>query len=374
MNKRQRQRANLRRAQHARALVADRPRLTLDRKSYPKVKSAHIVPRMFQRPWAVDDQVAVHVDGKSGCVLMSTRKAGTRARYYRRVRPNGESSDDIEASLSVMEDVAREPLGDLIDGKPFTTHRKGTVAQLLGLQILRGPAFFEQRKELIVPTLQALEAKDFKPSGLALVGGDVEKARQQVIDAYLDPTARFMTMLTTSMKMATVLGHMRWHVVHFDGPLLAYSDHPVVLWPMSLAIAAPFKRQGLAPMTTLEIRVPIAPNVAIVMNWIDRTDESLCSLPPSAAGELNAFTVAQADRQWMHQPGSEPDVPRGVFSPISRAIDPTYDRATMLGSMRRATAERFLERVKNRQHVRDVEVIVDVDLPGAPKAAYGLSI
>lgn len=369
MNKRQRQRANLRRAHHARALAADRPRLTLDRKCYPEVKSAHIVPRMFQRPWAVDDQVAVHVDGKSACVLMSTRKAGTRARYYRRVRPNGQATDDIEASLSVLEDVAREPLGDLIAGASLTAFRKGTVAQLLGLQMLRGPAFFAQREELIIPTLQALEAKDFKPSGLASAGGDVEKARQAVISAYLDPTARLMMMLTTSLKMATLLGHMRWHIVQFDGPLLAYSDHPVVLWPMQLEATRPFKRQGLAPMAALEIRVPIAPNFAIMMNWIDRSDEAHCSLPPTAAGELNAFTVAQADRQWMHQPGNEPDVPRGVFSPISRAIDPTYDRATMLGSVRRATAERFLERVKNRQHVHDVEVIIDVDLPGARKAA-----
>jgi hypothetical protein len=321
---------------------------------------------MFQRPWALDDQVAVHVDGKRDCFLMSTRNAGTRARYYRRVRPNGQSTDDIEASLSVLEDVAREPLGELIVGEPLTAHRKGTVAQLLGLQILRGPAFLEQRQELIVPTLQALQAKDFKPSGL---DGDVEKARQKVIAAYLDPTARFMMMLTTSMKVATVLGYMRWHVVRFDGPLLAYSDHPVVLWPMSLATTAPFKRQGLAPMAALEIRVPIAPNVAIVMNWIDRTDEAQCCLPPTAAAELNAFTVAQADRQWMHQPGSEPEVATGTFSPISRVIDPTYGGATMLLSTRRATAERFLERVTKRQHVHDVEVIVDVDLPGARSAA-----
>jgi hypothetical protein len=118
-----------------------------------------------------------------------------------------------------------------------------------------------------------LRAHVYKEGGHA---GEVLPPRppQWVIDVYLEPTARFMTMLTTSMKMATVLGHMRWHVVHFDGPLLAYSDHPVVLWPMFLAIAAPFKRQGLAPMAALEIRVPIAPNIAIVMNWIDRTDES----------------------------------------------------------------------------------------------------
>lgn len=41
-----------------------------------------------------------------------------------------------------------------------------------------------------------------------MVGGDVEKARQQVIDAYLDPTARFMTMLSESLERASRLAPM----------------------------------------------------------------------------------------------------------------------------------------------------------------------
>jgi hypothetical protein len=30
----------------------------------------------------------------------------------------------------------------------------------------------------------------------------------------------------------------------------------------------------------------------------------------------------------MHQPGSEPEVPNGTFSPITRVIDPAYGGAT----------------------------------------------
>ncbi len=172
---------------------------------------------MYQRAFAVDDKVAVHIDGAAKCVVMRTTKAGTRARYYRRIRPDGEPIDDIEASLSVIEDKAREPLAELIAGEPITVERKGIVAQLLGVQMLRGPAFFEQREKLIVPMLDELEVKDFKPRGLASVGGDVERAREKLVKAYLDPTQRFLTMLTTAVKMATVLAHMRWHVVRFDG-------------------------------------------------------------------------------------------------------------------------------------------------------------
>jgi len=226
--------------------------------------------------------------------------------------------------------------------------------------MLRGPAFFEQREELIVPILEGLESTDFTPRGMAAVGGEVDQARTKLVRAYLDPTQRFLTMLTSAVKMATVLAHMRWHMLRFEGPLLAYSDHPIVLWPMDLATSAPFGRQGLGPLSALEVRVPIAPDVAILMNWVDRSDQAPVPLGARAAAELNAFTVGQADRQWMHRPGNEPDVPAGILAPISRLIEPSYDRLALLRSARRTAAEAFIKRVKNRRYVEDVEVLVDV--------------
>jgi hypothetical protein len=80
---------------------------------------------------------------------------------------------------------------------------------------------------------------------LANVGGNVEAARRQVVKAYLDPTQRFVTMLATTVKVANVLAHMRWTVLRFEGPLLAYSDHPVVPWPDSIDRTRPFSKQGL---------------------------------------------------------------------------------------------------------------------------------
>ena len=79
-----------------------------------------------------------------------------------------------------------------------------------------------------------------------------------------------MTMLTSSVKLATLFAHMRWQILRFDGCLLAYSDHPVVVWPMDVTRSAPFARQGLGPLTALEIRVPISPSAAILMTWVDR--------------------------------------------------------------------------------------------------------
>jgi Protein of unknown function (DUF4238) len=368
MNRRQRHRRHARRRVHARTGALDRPRLVLERDSYSEVKSSHIVPRMYQRAWAVDDQVSVHVDGAESCVQMPTRKAGTRSRYYQRSRPGGETIHDIEASLAYVEDKATLPLNELIAGEPLTVESKGGVAQLLALQMLRGPAFFEQREEILTPMLKELQAGDFKPAAVAAAGGDVAEVRRRLLKAYLDPTQRFMTMLTTAVKMASLLSLMRWQILRFDDPVVAYSDHPVVLWPMDLDRSAPFARQGLGPLSALEIRAPISPQAAILMTWVDRSDEAAVRLGALAAGELNAFTVGQADRQWMHQPGTEPPVPSEIFAPLSRLAVPSYDRRAALGSSRRAAATRFVERVTKRRHVNDVEVIVDLPALLVPAA------
>jgi hypothetical protein len=50
----------------------------------------------------------VHVLGKDEPVLMAIADAGTRSRFYRRARPNGESIDDIEASLAEVETKSRD--------------------------------------------------------------------------------------------------------------------------------------------------------------------------------------------------------------------------------------------------------------------------
>jgi hypothetical protein len=97
------------------------------------------------------------------------------------------------------------------------------------------------------------------------------------------------------MKVATILTQMRWHVLCFKRPVLVYSDQPVVLWPMNVGSSRPFRSPHLGPLTMLEVRVPISPRVAILMNWIDRSDVIGLKLDSRAAAELNAFTVAQAE-------------------------------------------------------------------------------
>jgi Protein of unknown function (DUF4238) len=337
----------------------------------PRVDNGHIVPRMFQRAWEGEGRrVAVHADRRAVCEVKSTKVVGARGPYYRRTRPrHGTEIDDIEASLAYVEDKAAPVLRQLIAGKPLTVERKGGLAQLFGVQMMRGPAFFAQHEEIHRSVLEGIQASDLKPGHLASVGGDLDLARKQVIDVHLDSTYRFVTMLRYAVKVAGILSLMRWHVLRFDASLLAYSDHPVVLWPMNVKRTRPFSRQGLGPLTMLEIRVPIAPDAAILMNWIDRSDEVGVPMNRNAAAELNAFTVAQADKEWMHQAGSEPEIAEGIFAPLSRLIDPSYDRAAAERSVRRAHADKFHKRAAKRQWVNELDVVVDVGTSPPLRAA-----
>jgi hypothetical protein len=316
---------------------------------------------MYQRAWEEGErQVRVHDVGKPGCELRSTKVAGTRGPLYRRTRPQGTATDDFEASLGGIEGRSARPLRELIAGGPITVERKGAVAQLLAMQIMRGSAFSAAHGEIIDDLFDKASSGDFKARYLASVGGDVERARQGAKEAFNGQTNRLKTMLSYAIKVSNVLALMRWQLLRFDGPLLAYSDHPVVLWPMNATRRTPFGKQGLGPLTTIEIRAPIAPGVAVLMNWIDDSDLNAVEMGAEAAAELNAFTIGQAEREWMHAPGTEPEVAGGFFSPISRRVDPAYGRVAARSSARRKFAQKSFEKARNRTWLHDIDVIVDV--------------
>lgn len=165
----------------------------------------------------------------------------------------------MEASLAHVENKATPALRQIIAGEPLTIERNGALAQLFGAQMMRGSAFFEQHEELHRSALEGLKASDLKATHLAAVGADLDLARRQVMEVHLDSTYRFVTTLTYAIKVAGILSLMRWHVLRFDDPLLAYSDHLIVLWPMNVERTRPFPRQRLGQLTMLEVRVPIVP-------------------------------------------------------------------------------------------------------------------
>jgi hypothetical protein len=102
MNRKQsHRRLERRRAHHAQAR---RPRNLMRRASHSTVKQAHIVPKAYQANFAVDDRVALHVDGR--CMPANIKNTGTRGPY--RVGRIGAARDAI-ASLLLCATSGIEP-------------------------------------------------------------------------------------------------------------------------------------------------------------------------------------------------------------------------------------------------------------------------
>jgi hypothetical protein len=330
----------------------------LSQETYPKVNHGHIVPVTYQRNFAAGEKVAVHVPGRSDCVQLLIQNAGTRRRFYRRRRMDGSEIDDFEATLAYVESRSAPALCEVARGASLTDSRKEALMQFFALQMVRGPAFFAVQYESIERFVPDLTEADVKPALLEQTEGDLRVARQKVVELFRHPTQQLLRMTTTAVKVAAVLGSMRWQVLTFEEPLLAYSDQPVVIWPRGVELfTTPPAKPSFGPLDALEVCVPLGVHVALLMTWADLPDRhDPIVAPPPYAAEINALVIGQADKQWMHRPGAEPPVASGPIRPLSRAFERRYTASGVITSRRRATTEKYLRRVRNRRFLNDIQV------------------
>jgi hypothetical protein len=127
-------------------------------------------------------------------------------------------------------------------------------------------------------------------------------------------------MLSGGTQMSALVGTMHWSLLEFRSPVVATSDDPMVIWRRGVRSQRPTARPfDLDDIACSEIRVPVSPRHAILMTWCDEPDDEAprfkCARQVSAV--LNAFTIAQADRQWFHRPGWEPPRATGSLLPLA---------------------------------------------------------
>jgi hypothetical protein len=327
------------------------------RSAYPRVKRGHIVPAVYLKNFAASNQVALHRLDRRECELRNVKTAGTRGSFYRRERPDGSEIDDIEASLSALETKVKPVFDDVMSGEALTLARKNVLAQFFAIQMVRGPAFFQERAGLIDGFLGELDESGFQPAAVAEADGEVEVVRRKALSAQLSTTARFVTMLSIGSKLGPVLGSMRWHVLDFGAPVLAVSDHPIVSWPADVRMTEAFTLPRLGPLGAVEVRVPLSAEIAVLMTWHDIPDRGRAvAADRRLAAELNAFVVGQADREWMHYPGVEPVISPGQFGPLYRSFELGYSALSLPNSKRRAHAASFLDRVREQQFLGEIEI------------------
>lgn len=308
---------------------------TLDIVEFTEVKNAHIVPRCYLKNFAVEDAVMLSVDGKPSIGPVSIDNAAIRQRFYRRFRPDGTPIYDIEWSLSELEGAIAPLLPHVKEGWPLPCIEiKAALAEFFAFQFVRGPRWKKWREELAQET-----ADDFRrnPEPVLHNGIWIPATQRQINeteDKLLSETEWLTRMMLIANRLITAFGSMCWHLIEFDEPLLAISDHPVVAWP----IDSPYRRPeetpaGLGVLNFLEVRVPISPTLGLLMTWQEPPDRArIIWGSEEIAANLNAFTIANADRQWMHRPGSQVPIADGYLDPVSKELIDGYGAAEAKGS------------------------------------------
>jgi hypothetical protein len=319
-----------------------------ERVKYPVVKSSHVVPRTYLRGFADEnEQIAVHIVGQSDVHVMDINKAGTRSKYYARERPDGTEIHDVEWSLSQVEDRAGPLLRQVASDWPLDIQSKVDLATLFALQMLRGSRWMEFHRA-------------FTESHVAGLGrqGEDKGELTTLEDHLLSKTAIFAEMLDAGKKLTRVIASLKWTLLEFRRPWLVTSDHPVVFWPMGVGARQPEATpQGVGFLQTLEYRVPISSERAILMTWADGPDTRAAAKKDDAAS-LNAFTVAEASPQWFHSPDATPPVASGLLTPLSLRFLSGYGDDVAAQSPRRARVQQLIGPLIGKNTLREAEIEV----------------
>ena len=285
---------------------------------YANVKNAHIVPASYLRAWEAYGRLTVRV-GNDSPLDLAASKVGTRRYAYRRQRPSGEQISDVEWTLSDCESKAAPLLGKLAELWPLGPEEKSRLAVFIGFQIVRGPRWVTWHDAL-------------------------REVRESPTTDTPASTARLLRMLKIGAHMGSLVGTMHWSLLEFGSPLLATSDQPVVIWPRGMRARQPQQTPfDLMDVSCSEIRLPTSPRLALLMTWTDEPDDEAPRLKcrREHAASLNAFTVAQADKQWFHQPGRVPPRASGTLLPLAPQLMGDYDLNHRAGIRRKAALKAF---------------------------------
>lgn len=336
--------------------------------SYPPVPHSHIVPAGYLRAWAQGKQIAMRQPGATASRLIGVRDAGVRKNFYRRERPaTGETTYDVEWSLSQAENAALPIIAHLPARWPLDLEDRGRVGQFFALQHLRGPAFqqwHDGHVGAIRDSVRADPENHLKPP----LGRTAEEVIDEIDNAATGDTYRLTQMMKHVRSIGIVFASMHWTLVAIRKGRFVTSDHPVVIWPMSEALGRRPQSNDLnaGVLDTLEHFVPIGPEHLLLMTWRNRKSNPLpVACEARHVATVNTFVVANADAQWFHEPGIEPWLARGRRQALAPQLLTGYDPNEAWFSRRRAQV-RELAKAEARRPLSNDEVAVlgEDGLPG----------
>lgn len=302
-----------------------------------------MVPKFVLERFARDGQIALETNGVKRVV--STSKAATRKNFYRRTRPDRSRIDDVEHTLSQLENRVAPTLKMVERGWPVSNEEKAILAQHFGMQVVRVPKWKDWFNTFISGRLGEIDGDPFVRLDSGIVVPISSADREEVANHLTTDTNRLHRMLKLGVRIASILGSMHWRLLAFEEPMIGISDHPVVQIPISWPVATDGDPFDHGAANCLEVYAPVSPWSVILMTWINEPDPDIpWRATREQAGMINSKVKAQAEHQWMHHPDHEPAQTSDAWVPITSQIVPSYDPEVARASPRRAMVSDILER------------------------------
>ncbi len=297
---------------------------------YPRVERAHVVPRAYLRNFADDEQmIGMRLVGEPGTEkVVSTRDAAVRKRFYRRTRPDGTPIDDVEHSLGLIERRAAPILREIEQRWPLGFEDKRILGEFFALQVLRSPRSrrtYEMRTDRLVDEYQTsrLFADEIAESGQT-----PDEVFARTHELFTSDSFRLRRMLGMSSNGSSIFGSMIWALIRFPKPTLVTADHPITGWSRFETRCRPkVTPDGVGLLNQLEVRAPVSSTAAIVMTWLDQAEDIPVPFDGGRreARNINAFTIAQAEKAWFHLPGMSPSYGKNrPYPALSVELFPDY--------------------------------------------------
>ncbi|MFE5657748.1 DUF4238 domain-containing protein [Streptomyces sp. NPDC056517] len=249
--------------------------------------------------------------------LVSTRTATVVKDFYMVETADGTMTDDIEESLSRLENVAAPAIRSLVNQSawPIPPETREAVAAWAAMQYLRTPAARQVNTEIADMSLKleiAVKGRDGMREALEAVEGravsetEVDEAWQLMtdFDEYtLEPhqNDHISTMGRLFRGTAWQFYGRSWNLIHFQTESLVTSDTPVVLMQ-------PFGQDPQTPIGTATaggVLVALDRRVGLIMTN-DQLGDTQINGDAALANSLNQRIVWEARSHVFHHPDDNP--------------------------------------------------------------------
>lgn len=221
------------------------------------------------------------------------------------------------------------------------------VRTAIGFQLMRGP---EVRAHLSHIKTEIARAQE-KFSHL-FAGDEVDEAALEGIVERAEQNEWVAALMDSILDVAQVFTRMRWHLIYFPEALLVTSDSPISYWRRDELNS---EMAGMGPENVDEVRLPLAPTLALVMTWEDGPPRRLAG-DVAMARELNIGTVEFAQQQRVFLVPDPPPPLRDEDDQLPQRRPVAADLSVLppLQAHRRAMGESLIEELQNIPGLEDI--------------------